>query len=89
MNMWGFTPEIFDACSRALARFFREADLAKAECLLPDVVRDAIAAHEARVKVQRVRSTWCGVTHPADVAATRGTLATLHRDGDYPSPLWA
>ena len=88
MNMWGFTPRIFDACSRALARFFHSADLTKDECLLPDVVRDAIVGGEARVKVHRVRSTWCGVTYPADVPATRTTLAGLHRAGDYPARLW-
>jgi hypothetical protein len=88
MNMWGFTPRIFDACSRALGTFFERADLARAECLLPDVVRDAIAAGEARVKVHDVRSTWCGVTYPADVPATRATLAALHRAGHYPDQLW-
>lgn len=88
MNMWGFTPRIFDACSRALGTFFHTADLARDECLLPDVVRDAIAAGEARVKVHAVRSTWCGVTYPADVPATRATLAALHRAGHYPDRLW-
>lgn len=88
MNMWGFTPRIFDACSRALDRFFHKADLTREECLLPDVVRDAIAAGEARVQVHAVRSTWCGVTHPADVPATRATLAALHRAGHYPDRLW-
>ena len=88
MNMWGFTPRIFDACSRALARFFHTADLATDECLLPDVVRDAITGGEARVRLHRVQSTWCGVTYPADVPATRATLAGLHRAGDYPARLW-
>jgi hypothetical protein len=88
MNMWGFTPRIFDACSHALARFFHTADLARDECLLPDVVRDAIAAGEARVEVHAVRSTWCGVTHPGDVPATREALAALHRAGHYPDRLW-
>ncbi|MFL5519474.1 MAG: NDP-sugar synthase [Gemmatimonadales bacterium] len=88
MNMWGFTPRIFDACSRALARFFHTADLTTDECLLPDVVRDAITGGEARVRVHRVQSIWCGVTYPADVPATRATLAGLHRAGDYPARLW-
>jgi hypothetical protein len=88
MNMWGFTPRIFDACSRALGTFFHSADLTRDECLLPDVVRDAIAAGEARVKLHAVRSTWCGVTYPADVPATRATLAALHRGGHYPDRLW-
>jgi hypothetical protein len=88
MNMWGFTPRIFDACSRALTTFFHTADLTREECLLPDVVRDAIAAGEARVEVHAVRSSWCGVTHQADVPATRATLAALHRAGDYPDRLW-
>ena len=88
MNMWGFTPRIFDACSRALGTFFRVADLTRDECLLPDVVREAIAAGEARVKVHAMQSTWCGVTHPADVPATRATLAALHRTGHYPAQLW-
>ena len=88
MNMWGFTHEIFDACSRALDRFFRSANLARDECLLPDVVRDAIAGGGARVRVHEVRGTWCGVTHPADVATTRETLAALHRAGEYPVRLW-
>jgi NDP-sugar pyrophosphorylase family protein len=88
MNMWGFTPRVFDACSRALTRFFHSADLATDECLLPDVVRDAIAGGEARVRVHPVQSTWCGVTYPADVPATRATLEGLHQSGDYPARLW-
>ena len=77
MNMWGFTPAIFGT-----------AHLAKDECLLPDVVGEAIESGTARVRVHGVRSTWCGVTHAADVAATRETLAALHLAGDYPGRLW-
>jgi hypothetical protein len=88
MNMWGFTPSIFDACSRALRAFFESADLRRDECLLPDVVRDALASGAARVRAHAVGGAWCGVTHQADGPATRATLATLHRTGDYPGRLW-
>jgi hypothetical protein len=88
MNMWGFTPAVFPVMSHALTTFFRTADLGTAECLLPDVVGDAIRAGAARVRVHGVRGRWCGVTHPADVPSVRAHLAGLHAQGDYPERLW-
>lgn len=88
MNLWGFTPDVFDAASSFLARFFREADLDRDEAFLPDVVTDAIARGTARVHPHTTGSRWCGVTRPDDVPAARELLAALHATGAYPARLW-
>ena len=88
MNLWGFTPDVFDAASSFLARFFHEADLARDEAFLPDVVTDAIARGVARVELHEAGSRWCGVTRPDDVPAAHDLLAGLHATGAYPAHLW-
>jgi hypothetical protein len=89
MNMWGFTPALFDELSRGFAEFLdREGDAAGTEFLLPEVVQTMIREGRARVRVLRHGSRWCGITYPEDRAAAEKTIADLVSQGVYPARLW-
>lgn len=88
MNMWGFTPAVFPVLERGFHRFHGAGDPATSEYLLPTVMREAIEAGEARVRVLDPGSSWFGITYPADAPAVSAALGKLVREGRYPSPLF-
>lgn len=88
MNLWAFTPAVFDLLGRAFAGFLRAGPGEKAELLLPTVIGDAVARGEADVRVLAARSVWLGVTHRGDRAAVSEALKRLVMDGRYPERLW-
>lgn len=89
MNLWGFTPAVFDLLRRRLARFLSEhGDSPTAEFHLPTAVQDMIRAGEARVRVLPTDGPWCGLTHPADRVRAAGMLRKLVEEGVYPRALW-
>jgi len=86
MNLWGFQPSVIDTLRAGLGEFFRRA--AADECLLPTVIRTAIARRECRVRVLEGHSRWFGITHAADRAAVQESLQRLVNEGRYPERLW-
>jgi NDP-sugar pyrophosphorylase family protein len=90
MNIWGFTPDLFDELE---ARFplFLEANrhnLLKAEFFLPEVVGDLIREKRATVKVLPANDRWFGVTYQEDRSRVKQAIQNLIRGGVYPERLW-
>jgi hypothetical protein len=90
MNLWGFTPAVFDTLRRGFAEFFRSGagDPLRGEYLIPTAIRAALERRECRVRVLDPGSRWFGVTHPADRPVVAAALRQLVRDGRYPERLW-
>ena len=88
MNLWGFTPAVFDTLRRGFVEFFRSRDATRAEYLIPTAVRAALERGECRVRVLDPGSRWFGVTHPADRPTVEAALRQLVREGRYPERLW-
>ena len=89
MNMWGFTPSIFDHLERAFARFLRERGGEDgAEFMIPTLVNDLVAAGQAKVRVLRSSDSWFGVTYREDRDRVTSQIRDLVRRGSYPTPLW-
>ena len=89
MNMWGFTPEVFDALESAFSTFLsRCVDDVHAEFFIPSVIDAMINSHLAQVKVAMTDAGWMGLTYPDDRDAVRSGIEALIVAGDYPSPLW-
>ena len=89
MNFWGFTPSIFGELERYFHAFLRSeaGQSVKAECLLPTMVGDLLAAGELRVSVLKSADRWFGMTYHEDRARVVRELIKLHETGAYPEEL--
>ncbi len=89
MNMWGFTPDIFEVLSTGFADFLA-ANIGnpKAEFQIPVAVDREIQDGRRRVKVLATAEAWCGVTYTADKPQVTAHIAELVGAGRYPTPLW-
>lgn len=91
MNMWGFTPDIFDELDDSLDFFFKntvEGNPLKSECFLPIEVGRMITENKATVKVLSSEDKWFGVTYKEDKPFVMESIAKLKADGVYPAKLW-
>jgi len=89
MNLWGFTPSIFDHLDRAFREFLpREGAAADAEFMLPAVVDDLIRAGRVSVDVLTSPEKWLGVTYPEDKTRVAEGIRSLIRAGVYSERLW-
>ncbi len=89
MNMFGFTPAVFDQIESGLTRFVRErGENPKAEYYIPSLLGEIIPAGEARMRVLPSDERWFGVTYREDKPAVEAALRELADSGHYPRPLW-
>lgn len=89
MNMWGFTPQIFEQLQGQFEGFLKEygADL-KAECYIPNTVNDLVWSGKARVKVLHCSDAWFGITYREDQTRAVANMRRLIESGYYPRKLW-
>jgi hypothetical protein len=87
MNMWAFTPAVFDLLEQGFARFRPRAGRGD-EYLLPTAIREAIGAGAAKVRVLQAGAGWLGITHQADRPGVEAKLRQLVAQGAYPAQLW-
>ncbi len=89
MNMWGFTPKLFDHLRADFSRFLREEGRElKSEHLLPMIIDDMIQKNQTRVKVIPTSEKWMGVTYPEDKPLVMDGIQALVDKGLYPENLW-
>ncbi len=89
MNMWGFTPILFDQLGKDFTQFLKERGREeKSEFLIPRVVDGLIRKDRAKVKVLPTRSPWFGVTYPQDKEKVRQAIQKLVDRKLYPENLW-
>lgn len=89
MNMWGFTPTLFDHLEKMFNDFLAGniSDL-KSEFLIPSVINDLIEKNIEKVKVLKTQSTWFGVTYVEDKAFVESQIKELIQSGEYPVSLF-
>ncbi len=91
MNMFGFTPAIFDELENRFVSFLsgpaKENPL-KAEYLLPDIAGDLLKEGKADMKVLPTGERWFGVTYQEDKPSVKAALEALVASGAYPENLW-
>ena len=89
MNLWGFTPELFDALE---ARFpvwlAANGTKEKSEWYIPFVVDELIHEGKADCKVLPTESSWFGVTYREDKPFVMAEIKKLVDSGEYPSKLF-
>lgn len=90
MNMWGFSPEIFELLRAVFtACLVRNGSDLKAECYLPRTMNELIREGKAEVKVLRTGELWFGVTYHEDRVNVVESIRRLIQQGLYPERLWA
>lgn len=90
MNLWGFTPDIYEFAHREFGRFLTKyISDGKREFYIPSVVDKLIGTREATVDVLGTDSKWFGVTYAQDRQGVVDALAALHSDGQYPDNLFS
>lgn len=90
MNMWGFTPRLFDHLDRVFGEFLvRSGSELKSECFIPLTVGQLVNEGAATCRVLRTDSSWFGVTYREDKEVVQASIAGLISAGEYPSNLWA
>ncbi len=89
MNMFGFTPGIFQFLERDFRVFLEKnsGDI-KAEFYIPSVVGGLINSGEATVTVINSSSDWFGITYKEDKTYVTESIGSLVNTGAYPDRLW-
>jgi NDP-sugar pyrophosphorylase family protein len=89
LNMWGFTPGLFDVLREQFAAFLKlQAQDPKAEFFIPSVINQLVQERATKVKVLNTPSSWFGVTYKEDRPRVLESIRKLMAAGEYPSPLW-
>jgi len=90
MNMWGFSPHLFDQLGGLFEEFLTAhgAEL-KGECYIPLSVGELVRRKQASCKVLPTDSTWFGVTYREDKPVVQASIASLTNSGAYPPALWS
>lgn len=89
MNLWGFSPDFFDAGIKYLQNFLEDSsgDPLKKECLLPALVDTLMHTAGLKVEVLSTHAVWFGVTYKEDKEYVASELKKLHENGSYPPAL--
>ena len=90
MNLWGFTPELFDELERLFPEWLAaNGALPKSEWYIPFVVDELIREGKADVSVLPTNSRWFGVTYREDKPFVTAEIGKLVAAGEYPGCLLA
>ncbi|MFH0909515.1 MAG: nucleotidyltransferase [bacterium] len=89
VNLWGFTPTLFDHLEREFLAFTPSVtDNTNVEFQLPTVVDSLIHQGRAEVEVLHSHERWLGVTYPEDRPRVAAGIRDLVKSGVYPQKLW-
>lgn len=89
MNMFSFTPKIFDFLEKEFKVFLDEnIDNLKSEFLIPDLVFKQMKEEGIKVKALSTTSKWLGVTYREDKENVVNSLKELVDKGEYKKGLW-
>lgn len=88
MNMWGFTPSLFNELRGRFVEFLRNYGAEeKSEFYIPSAVNGILQAKRAQVKVLRTPDSWFGVTYREDRPFVVKGIRELMARGNYPEKL--
>jgi len=89
MNMWGFTPAIFDYLNNMFEVFLsKNSNDLKSEFLIPSVINNLIESGDETVQVLYSNSSWFGVTYKEDKPFVVRQIHDLINTGVYPRKLF-
>ncbi len=90
MNMFMFTPKIFELLESDFLEFYKNNvnNLLKCEYLIPEVVCNNIKKDKITFKAFKTTSKWMGVTYKEDKEIVVEGINSLVEGGEYPDKLW-
>ena len=89
LNLWGFTPGIFEHLRRELVAFLNQRGQDdQSEFFIPTVVNTLVGTAQARLRVLRTPDSWFGVTYRDDRPRVIQSVRELIQRGAYPERLW-
>ena len=88
MNMFGFTPKIFELFNDNFKEFLDNNDLMISEYLVPVEINNYLKKKLINVKVIKTTSKWYGITYKDDLNILKDEINKLVNDGVYPKDLW-
>ena len=89
LNMWGFTPVIFNYIEEMFAEFLSTGgNELKSEFYIPFVVDQLIKSNKAKVKVLKSYDSWFGITYKEDKPYVVNSIKKLVGNGEYPEKLF-
>ncbi|MHB9137880.1 MAG: nucleotidyltransferase family protein [Victivallaceae bacterium] len=89
MNMWGFTPSLFEHLERLFIKFLQaDGQKEKSEFYIPYVADTLIKEGNAEVKVMESRDSWFGITYREDKENVVKSIQALVVKGIYPNKLF-
>lgn len=89
MNLWGFTPALFDALETRFPAWLAEnGTREKAEWYIPFVVDELVREGRATVDVLPTDSAWFGATYREDKPLVAAAIRKLVEAGQYPADLF-
>lgn len=90
MNMFMFTPKIFELLESDFIEFYKNNvnNLLKCEYLITEVVCNNIKKDKITFKALKTTSKWMGVTYKEDKEVVVEGINSLVESGEYPDKLW-
>lgn len=90
MNLWGFTPQLFEDLESRFPQWLKENGAKeKSEWYIPFVVDELIKEGKADCEVLPTESSWFGVTYREDKPYVMAEIKKLVDAGEYPQNLLA
>ena len=90
MNMFGFTPKLFEYLEDRFPAFLdsHKDDIDTCEYLIPTAVFEQIERNMARVEVLKTDAVWQGITYKEDKDKVVAGIKELVDNGEYVPGLW-
>jgi len=90
MNMFGFTPKLFEYLEDRFPAFLdsHKEDIDTCEYLIPTLVFEQIERNMARVEVLKTDAVWQGITYKEDKDKVVAGIKELVDNGEYITGLW-
>ncbi|MCF6176659.1 MAG: hypothetical protein L3J71_12935 [Victivallaceae bacterium] len=89
MNMWGFTPSLFDNMTEMFSEFLKtQGNEMKSEFFIPLVADTLIKQNKATVNVMKSTDEWFGITYREDKPQVVASIKALVEQGEYPAKLF-
>ena len=90
MNMFGFTPGLFEYLEERFPAFLdsHKEDIDTCEYLIPTLVFEQIERNMARVEVLKTDAVWQGITYKEDKDKVVAGIKELVINGEYTPGLW-